>query len=409
MQPKALGASTFSIVYGHFKDKKMRFFKLLISTLICISTTAQADRIKDLVDVAGVRSNQVVGYGLVAGLSGTGDGRDLRVTGQSLTSLLSGLGVSIDGPVSEFDLGENLIRLAQQNATQPLQTDNLASVMVTAEIPPFAKPGQRIDVNVSTVGTAESLRGGSLILTELYGIDGQVYAMAQGALTVTGISESAAGSSIEIGVPTSGRIPNGAIIERLIETPFETADHFVLNVRDADFSTTNAITQAINSTYGQGLSTPLDAVSIAVVAPSDLVQKVSFISEIENMDIDPGEPTARVVINSRTGTAVINRSVRVAAAAVSHGTISVRVDAFNEVSQPGQPGAINNVGDTVGVTNAEIAIEEPLSNMFIFESGIELQDIVDAVNQVGATPSALIAILEALKRSGSLKAELVIL
>ena len=191
----------------------MRFLKIFLALLMFVPALANADRIKDIVDVAGVRSNQLVGYGLVAGLSGTGDGKDLRVTGQSLTSLLSGLGVSIDGPVSEFDLGQNLINLAQQNATQPLQTDNLASVMVTAEIPPFAKPGQRIDVNVSTVGTAESLRGGSLVLTELYGIDGQVYAIAQGALTVTGITESAAGSSIEIGVPTSGRIPNGAIVE----------------------------------------------------------------------------------------------------------------------------------------------------------------------------------------------------
>jgi flagellar P-ring protein precursor FlgI len=171
--------------------------------LMAFSQSLYADRIKDLADVAGVRSNQLVGYGLVAGLSGTGDGKDLRVTGQSLSSLLSGLGVSIDGPVSEFDLGQNLINLAQQNATQPLQVDNLASVMVTAEIPPFAKPGQRIDVNVSTVGTAESLRGGSLVMTELYGIDGQVYAIAQGSLTVTGISQTAAGSSVEIGIPTA--------------------------------------------------------------------------------------------------------------------------------------------------------------------------------------------------------------
>ena len=192
----------------------------ILLMLIASSQSLYADRIKDLADVAGVRSNQLVGYGLVAGLSGTGDGKDLRVTGQSLSSLLSGLGVSIDGPVSEFDLGQNLINLAQQNATQPLQVDNLASVMVTAEIPPFAKPGQRIDVNVSTVGTAESLRGGSLIMTELYGIDGQVYAIAQGSLTVTGISQTGAGSSVEIGIPTAGRIPNGAIVERLIESPF---------------------------------------------------------------------------------------------------------------------------------------------------------------------------------------------
>ena len=372
--------------------------------LIAYSQSLYADRIKDLADVAGVRSNQLVGYGLVAGLSGTGDGKDLRVTGQSLSSLLSGLGVSIDGPVSEFDLGQNLINLAQQNATQPLQVDNLASVMVTAEIPPFAKPGQRIDVNVSTVGTAESLRGGTLVMTELYGIDGQVYAIAQGSLTVTGISQTAAGSSVEIGIPTAGRIPNGAIVERLIESPFETADHFVLNVRNADFTTTHAITQAINNLYGPGLATPLDSVSIAVIAPTDLAQKVAFMSEIENLDVDPGEPMARVVINSRTGTAVINRSVRIEAAAVSHGTISVRVNAFNDVSQPGAFAG----GETVEVTNADIEINEE-SNTFVFDSGIELQDIVDAVNQVGATPSSLIAILEALKRSGSLKAELVVL
>ena len=372
--------------------------------LIAFSQSLYADRIKDLADVAGVRSNQLVGYGLVAGLSGTGDGKDLRVTGQSLSSLLSGLGVSIDGPVSEFDLGQNLINLAQQNATQPLQVDNLASVMVTAEIPPFAKPGQRIDVNVSTVGTAESLRGGTLVMTELYGIDGQVYAIAQGSLTVTGISQTAAGSSVEIGIPTAGRIPNGAIVERLIESPFETADHFVLNVRDADFTTTHAITQAINNLYGPGLATPLDSVSIAVIAPTDLAQKVAFMSEIENLDVDPGEPMARVVINSRTGTAVINRSVRIEAAAVSHGTISVRVNAFNDVSQPGAFAG----GETVEVTNANIEIDEE-SNTFVFDGGIELQDIVDAVNQVGATPSSLIAILEALKRSGSLKAELVVL
>ena len=372
--------------------------------LMASSQSLYADRIKDLADVAGVRSNQLVGYGLVAGLSGTGDGKDLRVTGQSLSSLLSGLGLSIDGPVSEFDLGQNLINLAQQNATQPLQVDNLASVMVTAEIPPFAKPGQRIDVNVSTVGTAESLRGGTLVMTELYGIDGQVYAIAQGSLTVTGISQTAAGSSVEIGIPTAGRIPNGAIVERLIESPFETADHFVLNVRDADFTTTHAITQAINNLYGPGLATPLDSVSIAVIAPTDLAQKVAFMSEIENLDVDPGEPMARVVINSRTGTAVINRSVRIEAAAVSHGTISVRVNAFNDVSQPGAFAG----GETVEVTNADIEIDEE-SNTFVFDGGIELQDIVDAVNQVGATPSSLIAILEALKRSGSLKAELVVL
>jgi flagellar P-ring protein precursor FlgI len=364
-----------------------------------------ADRIKDIADVAGVRSNQLIGFGLVGGLSGTGDGRDLRVTGQSLTSLLSGLGISVDGPVSEFDFGDNLIRLAQQFAQQPLQTDNLAAVLVTAEVPPFAKPGQRLDVNISTVGSAESLRGGNLVLTELRGIDGQVYALAQGPLTVTGISVDAAGSSVEIGVPTSGRIPNGAILERLIPSSFETADNIVLNVRDADFSTANAIANGINDIYGAGTANALDSVSVVVKSPLDMSQKVSFLSDIENLDVDPGDPVARVVINSRTGTAVINRSVRVGAAAVSHGTLMVRIDATNEVVQPNAFGQ----GEAVGVQNANIQVEEENSNMFVFEPGIELQDIVDAINQVGASPSALIAILEALKRAGSLKAELVVI
>ena len=382
-----------------------RILITLLTTTLLMPSVTFADRIKDLVDVAGVRSNQLIGFGLVGGLSGTGDGNTLRVTGQSLSSLLSGLGVSVDGPVTEFDLGDNLVNLATQFAQQPLQVDNLAAVIVTAEVPPFAKPGQRIDVNISTVGTAESLRGGNLILTELRGIDGQVYALAQGSLTVTGISADAAGSSFEIGVPTSGRIPNGAILERLIETPFETADHFVLNVRDADFSTANAIASAINERYGVGMATAIDAVSVAVRAPEDMSAKVGFLSDIELMEVDPGAPMARVVINSRTGTAVINRSVRVGAAAVSHGTLMVRIDAFNEVSQPNALGD----GETVGVTNADIAVEEPRNEMIVLEPGVELQDIVDAVNQVGASPSALIAILEALKRAGSLKAQLVVI
>jgi flagellar P-ring protein precursor FlgI len=338
-------------------------------------------------------------------LQGTGDGQDLRITGQSLQSLLSGLGVSVDGPVSEFDLGDSLVSLATQNVQQPIQTDNLAAVLVTAEVPPFAKPGQKLDVNLSTVGTAESLRGGNLILTELRGIDGEVYALAQGALTVTGVSVDAAGSSVEIGVPTSGRIPNGAILERLIPSSFQHSSQIVLNVRNSDFSTATAITNIINETFGPGTARSVDGVSIAVIAPEDSNQKVSFLSEIEKLEVDPGAPVARIVINSRTGTAVINSSVRVGPAAVSHGTLMVRVTALNDVSQPNQFGA----GQTVGVTNADIQVSEDDSNMFVFEPGVELQDIVDAMNQVGASPSALIAILDALKKAGSLNAELVII
>ena len=369
------------------------------------SQILSAERIKDLVDVAGVRSNQLIGYGLVAGLQGTGDGQDLRITGQSLQSLLSGLGVSVDGPVSEFDLGDSLVSLATQNVQQPIQTDNLAAVLVTAEVPPFAKPGQKLDVNLSTVGTAESLRGGNLVLTELRGIEGEVYALAQGALTVTGISVDAAGSSVEIGVPTSGRIPNGAILERLIPSSFQQSSQIVLNVRNSDFSTATAITNTINETFGAGTARSVDGVSIAIIAPEDSSQKVAFLSEIEQLEVEPGAPVARIVINSRTGTAVINSSVRVGPAAVSHGTLMVRVTALNEVSQPNQFGA----GQTAGVTNADIQVSEDDSNMFVFEPGVELQDIVDAMNQVGASPSALIAILDALKKAGSLNAELVII
>jgi flagellar P-ring protein precursor FlgI len=383
---------------------KMKWLLVALATVLPAGL-AHAERIKDLADLAGARSNQLIGYGLVAGLSGTGDGKDLVVTGQSLKTLLSGLGVSVDGPVSEFDLGDSLVNLAAQQARQPLQTDNMAAVLVTAELSPFAKPGQRIDVNVSAIGTAESLRGGNLIMTELRGIDGQVYALAQGPLTVTGVSLDAAGSSVEIGVPTSGRIPNGGIVERLIDTPFNTAATVILNIRDQDFSTTSAITRKINSVYGDGVAEALDAVSVAVSVPQDSSQRVAFISDIQDLEVDAGEPTARVVINSRTGTAVINRAVRVTAAAVSHGTLMVRVQADNAISQPGA----FSEGDTAGVTNATIDVEEQNSSMFVFEDGVDLQDIVDAVNQVGATPSALIAILEALKRSGSLKAELVVI
>jgi flagellar P-ring protein precursor FlgI len=242
-------------------------------------------------------------------------------------------------------------------------------------------------------------------MTELRGIDGQVYALAQGPLSVTGVSADAAGSTLEIGVPTSARIPNGAILENLIESPFADAGHVVFNVRDADFSTTHRITSAINSTFGEGTAVPLDSVSVAVIVPQDATQKISFISELQELDIEPGEPTARVIINSRTGTAVINRSVRVTAAAVSHGTLTVRVDAFNEVSQP----EAFSQGDTVPVQNADIGVEEEVSSMFVFDAGVELQEIVDALNQVRVTPSSLIAILEALKRAGSLRAELVVI
>ena len=382
--------------------KKIIF--ILLATLLS-STFVSADRIKDLTDVAGVRSNQVLGFGLVTGLQQTGDGKDLPMTAQALKTLLSGMGVSVDGPITDFDLGDQLVSLATQNAKKEVKVENVAAVMVTAEIPPFAKPGQRIDVNVSAIGVAKSLRGGQLIMTQLRGIDGETYAVAQGALTLTGVSVDQAGSSVQIGVPTAGRIPNGATVERMIATPFDTAEHIVLNIKEADFSTSSAITEAINVAFGQGTAKALDGVSIAVSAPLESSQRVSFLSMVENLDVSPGDPPARIVINSRTGTAVINRNVKVSAVAVTHGAITVSISATNEVSQP-EP---FSEGETVEIQNAEIEVAEAANPMVLFQPGVDLREIVDAVNQVGASPSSLIAILEALKSSGSLRAELVVI
>ena len=370
----------------------------LALTLALVTTTVSADRIKDLTSVAGVRSNQLIGYGLVVGLNGTGDGGDVPFTGQSLRSVLSRLGVNVDGVISDFDV-------SGVQATS-IAADNVAAVMVTAELPPFAKPGQNIDVNVSTIGAAESLRGGTLIMTRLRGVDGEVYALAQGALTATGVEVNAAGDEITIGVPTSGRIPNGASVERMVETPFNRSEHIVLNVRVGDFTTAKAIVDKVNSVFGDGTANAIDGVSVAVRAPEDPNGRVAFLSMIENLDVNPGDPSAKVVVNSRTGTVVISRNVRVTAAAVTHGPISVTVSATNEVSQA-NPFADN--GQTVAVQNANVAIDEPTNKMFLFQPGVDLREIVDAVNQTGATPSSLIAILEALKSSGSLRAELVVI
>lgn len=363
-----------------------------------LTSAVSADRIKDLTKVAGVRSNQLIGYGLVVGLNGTGDGGDVPFTGQSLRSILGRLGVNVDGVISDFDVAG-----VQANN---INADNVAAVMITAELPPFAKPGQTIDINVSTIGSAESLRGGTLVMTRLRGIDGEVYAIAQGALTATGVEINAAGDEITIGVPTSGRIPNGATVERMIDSPFNRSEHIVLNVNTGDFTTAKEIVDKINTVFGEGTANAIDGVSVAVRAPSDPNQRVAFLSLVENLDVVPGDPSAKIVVNSRTGTVVISRNVRVTAAAVTHGPITVTVSATNEVSQP-NPFAEG--GETVEFQNAEVEIEEPANKMFLFQPGVDLREIVDAVNQTGATPSSLIAILEALKSSGSLRAELVVI
>ena len=370
---------------------------LLVLTLL-ISNITCADRIKDLTSVAGVRSNQLIGYGLVVGLNGTGDGGAVPYTGQSLRSILGRLGVNVDGVLSDFDVA------GTQASSIP--ADNVAAVMVTATLPAFAKPGQNIDVNISTIGAATSLRGGTLIMTRLRGIDGEVYALAQGPLTSTGVEVNAAGDEITIGVPTAGRIPNGATVEKMIASPFNRSDHIVLNVSNGDFTTSKGVVDKINTVFGEGTANAIDGVSVAVRAPTDPNSRVAFLSLLENLDVNPGEPSAKIVVNSRTGTVVISRNVKVTAAAVTHGPITVTVSATNEVSQA-NPFA--DQGETVAFQNADVAIEEPANKMFLFQPGVDLRDIVDAVNETGATPSSLIAILEALKSSGSLRAELVVI
>jgi flagellar P-ring protein FlgI len=371
-----------------------RIFSFLLLLSLCGS--AWADRVKDLASVAAGRSNQLIGYGLVVGLQGTGDGATVSFTTQSMKSMLSRLGVNIDGPLSDFEQGGTSGRLDIRNA---------AAVMITAELPGFAKPGQKIDINVSAIGRATSLRGGNLLMTSLRGVDGEVYGMAQGALNTTDVESSAAGSKVSIGVPTSGRIPNGGTVERIVDNPFETSEYVVMNVREADFTTTTAIVNAINKNFGVATARAIDGMSLAIRAPTNVSQRVAFMSMVENLDVVPGEPPARVVVNSRTGTVVISRNVRVTASAVAHGTISVAIAATNEVSQPNPL----SQGQTAAVQNANIAVTEPKNPMFLFQPGVDLRQVVDAVNQVGATPSALIAILEALKSTGSLRAELIII
>jgi flagellar P-ring protein precursor FlgI len=393
------------------KTNRIHFLlcSVLMVFMISVPAASQADRIKDLTTLAGARANQLVGYGLVVGLAGTGDRDKISFTAQSLKATLERLGVEVDGPISNYDLfSQGVANLAYDKT----KLDNVASVIVTATLPAFAKPGQHIDVNVATAGLATSLMGGSLILTELRGSDGEIYALAQGQLTVSGVDVNAAGSSIKIGVPTSGRIPGGAIVEREVETPFQTSDYLVFNTQQTDFTTVSAITDAINENFGAGTAMAMDGRSIAVAAPANMSARVSFLSMIENLDVVPGEPRAKVVVNSRTGTVVISRGVRVTAAAVTQGSLSVTISATNEVVQPNTQVAAGQAGvggAAAGVANAEIEVAEEIRPMFLFQPGIDLREIVDAVNGVGASPSSLIAILEALKSAGSLRAELVVI
>ena len=374
--------------------KRLGFEKINIAAAIAaalfliIAAAAQAERVKDLASVQGVRANQLVGYGLVVGLAGTGDQTSQApFTIQSIKNMLIRYGVTI--PAN----------------TNP-QLKNVAAVTVHADLPPFSKTGQTIDITVSSIGNAQSLRGGSLIMTPLVGADGAVYAIAQGSLVVGGFGVSGKdGSSIAVNVPSAGRIPNGATVEREVPNGFTTEPYVMLNLHTPDFTTSARLTEGINKLLGEGTAQAVDGVSVKVVAPVDASQRTAYLATLEAIEIEPGDAPARVIVNSRTGTVVIGSHVHVMPAAVSHGSLTVTITERTAVSQPYE----FSKGETVAVPESSVSVDQPPARMFVFNAGVDLNDIVRAVNQVGAAPGDLVAILEALKESGALRAELIVI
>ncbi len=365
-------------------------FFFLFSTII---ETTFADRLKDMVSFAGIRSNQLMGYGIVVGLDGTGDS-SLPVTLQSMQSTISQFGMNVDA--------------------SSLSGKNSAAVMITADLDPFTKVGQKIGVTVSSMGKAKSLRGGTLLMTPLKGADGKTYAIAQGNLAVGGFGvEGADGSSMSVNIPTVGTIANGATVERMVEAPFINSENFVMNLHQGDFTTANRITEEINKVFGPDVAKALDHTSISVRAPRDSSQKVSFMSLLENLEVDPASPIAKVVVNARTGTIVIGGDVRVTPAAVSHGSLTVKVNEdtnttpgqtlFDDAGNITQQTAANTENDTEIKAGAETA------SAFVFDAGTSLADVVDAINAIGTTSADLVAILEALRAAGALRAQMIII
>ncbi len=368
-----------------------RYLKLtmvLLAAAVIGAGPVWAERVKDLASLAGVRDNQLVGYGLVVGLDGTGDQTSQTpFTVQSIKSMLAQFGVVVP---------------AETN----LQLKNVAAVTIHATLPPFAKPGQSIDVTVSSLGNAKSLRGGSLLMAPLRGADGEVYAVAQGNLVVGGFGGSGSdGSSITVNIPSAGRIPNGATVERAVANPFLEGSQLTLNLHRADFTTAYRLATAVNRVVGKGTARPLDAASVQVNVPQEPGQRVAFVALLEGIELEPGAAPARVIINSRTGTVVIGSHVRVMPAAVSHGNLTVTIREATDVSQP----APLSGGTTTVVPRSTVELSQEKSRMFLFDPGVQLNDIVRAVNQVGAAPGDLVAILEALREAGALQAELVVI
>jgi len=357
---------------------------VLASAALWWPASAQAMRLKEVASVQGVRNNQLVGYGLVVGLDGTGDQTtSTPFTTQSLAAMLQQMGVTVPP-------GTNM------------QLKNVAAVMVTAQLPPFAQPGQQIDVNVSSLGNAKSLRGGTLIATPLKGADGQVYALAQGNLIVGGAGASAAGSKVQINHLSAGRVPEGATVERAVPTPLSQGDTLQLDLNSNDFNTAREVARAINTKMGNGIAQALDGRVVRVRMPEGTDARVAFMADIENIDIALANPAAKVVINARTGSVVVNQAVTLNPCAVAHGSLSVTINSTPVISQP----APFSKGETVSRDKADITIKQEPGSLIQLPAGTKLADVVKALNSLGATPQDLLAILQAMKTAGALNAEI---
>ncbi len=343
-----------------------------------------AQRIKEVASVQGVRPNQLIGYGLVVGLDGTGDQtQQTPFTQQGITSMLQQMGITVPPGTS-------------------MQLKNIAAVLVTTQLPPFAQPGQQIDVSVSSIGNAKSLRGGTLVATPLKGADGQVYAVAQGNLIVGGAGASAGGSKVQINHLSGGRIPQGATVERSVPTPLNQGDSIQLDLNSADFATARAVAQAINAAKGAGTAQALDGRVVRVKAPLDSDSRIAFLADIENLPLELAKPAAKIVLNPRTGSIVLNQAVTLAPCAVAHGSLSVTISSTPVISQPN---ALSQ-GQTVVSEKADISISSQGGAIIALPAGAQLADVVKALNSLGATPQDLLAILQAMKSAGALQAEL---
>ncbi|WP_186380375.1 flagellar basal body P-ring protein FlgI [Pseudomonas oryzihabitans] len=367
----------------------MRKTLLGLFALLLAVPFAQAERLKDIANIQGVRTNQLIGYGLVVGLPGTGDQTtQTPFTIQTFNNMLAQFGIKVPA------------------GTSSAQLKNVAAVSIHADLPAFAKPGQTIDITVSSIGNSKSLRGGSLLLSPLKGIDGQIYAIAQGNLVVGGFdAEGRDGSKITVNVPSAGRIPNGATVERPVPSGFDQGNSITLDLKRSDFTTAKRVVDKINETLGAGVASAVDAGSIRVTAPVDPGQRVDYLSILENMEVDPGQEVAKVIVNSRTGTIVIGQNVKVSPAAVTQGSLTVTISEDPQVSQPNPLSG----GQTVVTPQSTVKAKQEAKPMFKFGPGTTLDEIVRAVNQVGAAPSDLVAILEALKQAGALQADLIVI